>query len=1074
MDLGKYKKAMRPKKYLDGNFVVYDPTLPDPSDVQLETRDTFAIGGGVIEGNDLGTREGFSDSRLNETKLDEPYLFSYDTPTGGKRYQAKVMGSDFSKAMRRAFPYTEEGKQQALEAIADHLSKYKTGSKIKKLKEPPDPKKPWRYKAVDGTKYFATEAEAEAFKQSRIEGAIAKRTKLPQEDYNKIVDRIKNGETLETIASDYNLKTPNPIRKLLRKNKVTYGQLTPNPSSYTQDPDLQKIVIDNYKKLSTKSLAQKLFPEDSIESAIQKYGNIRDTLKKENKIKVKPGYTEELQESFSKEPKDIQAKKIRDRRNKLIKEVSDLDIERYLREGKMNEGLDQAHRLSLKQVKKTNELYNVMNLGIESPDINREVIQSFEDKLTKLYDKQNKLVKDAKKYNKVPREISNQLSDLNKQISDVVAMTDGRLQGIHIDEFTLKPKVTGINYINTLGMGLIDKDVKDLSQADIDLAKAQMPYQIENEKARMESDKLKLEQKLQENPGMVESLKNSGFRCKREVGGKVDLECLADDVFKEQEKLKTGTDLQKKSAANKFKNAAKNISKTAGKARAGTLAALGGPIGLAIEGGIEGLLVGWDMLINDKPFKEAWADNTIFLGGMFSSKSGEDMRQEIIVGDDPLAQEYYNAKQKLDQYNKLQKNYQNSIGTDFEEQQYIKFKNYEESIKDEIPELIEVLKPGTEQQQAYMKSELEFRKKRAGAKYDKALGMSEDDPLSEGDPYATEQAKQRELSEVEEEVRGQYGKTFEDFKKEFGPLIYDQVSKYYGQEIKPGMYVEYDKKIDDILSKRYEEDLPFFKENINTEEPFPFYAAYAGGGRVGFKDGGSGMTRRGFLKVIGALASSIAAAKSGFVKFAGKEATKEVVTTAPISGKPEWFDAVVNKVIKEGADLTKQFATKEREIIHVQKLGEQEGARVVRDLETGAIRLDYDSPTNMGQDTISFTYKPGYIQEDGTKVGPYFQASEAEPRGIRMGPDDYDIEFDGENVVDAIEDLNSDVSTLKQYGTGKLDEKDLKVRKIKNEKVAKINEDQVEQANYLENKYGMTADDANDYDLNYQDYSDYD
>jgi len=593
-------------------------------------------------------------------------------------------------------------------------------------------------------------------------------------------------------------------------------------------------------------------------------------------------------------------------------------------------------------------------------------------------------------------------------------------------------------------------------------------------KINQEADKLKLEQKLQENPGLVEPIKNSGFKCRREVGGKVDLECLANDVFKEQEKLKTGTDLQKKSAANKFKNAAKNITKNVGKARAGTLAALGGPVGLAIEGGIEGLLIGWDMLINDKPFKEAWADNTIFLGGMFSSKSGEDMRQEIIVGDDPLAQEYYNAKQKLDQYDKLQKDYQNSIGTDFEEQQYIKFKNYEESIKDEIPELIQVLKPGTEQQQAYMKSELEFRKKRAGAKYDKALGMSEDDPLSEGDPYATEQAKQRELSEVEEEVRGQYGKTFEDFKKEVGPLIYDQISKYYGREIKPGMYVEYDKDVDDVLLKQYEKDLPFFKENINTEEQFPFYAAYAGGGRVGFKDGGSGMTRRGFLKVIGALASSIAAAKSGFVKFAGKEAAKEVVTTPNIAGKPEWFDAVVNKIIKEGADLTKQFATKERELVHVQKLGEQEGARVVRDLETGAIRLDYDSPTNMGQDTISFTYKPGYIQEDGTKVGPYFQASEAEPRGIRMGPDDYDIEFDGENVVDAIEDLNSDVSTLKQYGTGKLDEKDLKVRKIKNEKVAKINEDQTEQASYLENKYGMTADDANDYDLNYQDYSDYD
>jgi hypothetical protein len=58
MDIGKYKKAMRPKKYLEGSFVVYDPSLPDASDA-ARARDTFAIGGGVIEGNDLGTREGF-------------------------------------------------------------------------------------------------------------------------------------------------------------------------------------------------------------------------------------------------------------------------------------------------------------------------------------------------------------------------------------------------------------------------------------------------------------------------------------------------------------------------------------------------------------------------------------------------------------------------------------------------------------------------------------------------------------------------------------------------------------------------------------------------------------------------------------------------------------------------------------------------------------------------------------------------------------------------------------------------------------------------------------------------------
>jgi hypothetical protein len=47
MDIGKYKQAMRPKKYLDGKFVIYDETMPDASDAQLGARDEFAIGGGV-------------------------------------------------------------------------------------------------------------------------------------------------------------------------------------------------------------------------------------------------------------------------------------------------------------------------------------------------------------------------------------------------------------------------------------------------------------------------------------------------------------------------------------------------------------------------------------------------------------------------------------------------------------------------------------------------------------------------------------------------------------------------------------------------------------------------------------------------------------------------------------------------------------------------------------------------------------------------------------------------------------------------------------------------------------------
>ena len=63
MDIGKYKQAMRPKKYLDGRFVIYDETMPDASDAQRGARDEFAIGGESV------IREEFSEG--TKTKLVE-------------------------------------------------------------------------------------------------------------------------------------------------------------------------------------------------------------------------------------------------------------------------------------------------------------------------------------------------------------------------------------------------------------------------------------------------------------------------------------------------------------------------------------------------------------------------------------------------------------------------------------------------------------------------------------------------------------------------------------------------------------------------------------------------------------------------------------------------------------------------------------------------------------------------------------------------------------------------------------------------------------------------------------------
>jgi hypothetical protein len=184
-----------------------------------------------------------------------------------------------------------------------------------------------------------------------------------------------------------------------------------------------------------------------------------------------------------------------------------------------------------------------------------------------------------------------------------------------------------------------------------------------------------------------------------------------------------------------------------------------------------------------------------------------------------------------------------------------------------------------------------------------------------------------------------------------------------------------------------------------------------------------------------------------------------LVKTPPVPGKPEWFDALVNKVILEGDDVTKNFATKDREIVHVKQLGEGEGARVTRDLDDGTIRVEYESPTNLGEEPVIMEYKPGMADETtgGKKPTDEFKVVETEPQYVG-GPEDADIEFIGENVVNSVDDIVSDTSSLKQFATGKLDPKDLAVRKEKVKKTQAINNDQMEQAEFIENKYGGPID----------------
>jgi len=235
--------------------------------------------------------------------------------------------------------------------------------------------------------------------------------------------------------------------------------------------------------------------------------------------------------------------------------------------------------------------------------------------------------------------------------------------------------------------------------------------------------------------------------------------------------------------------------------------------------------------------------------------------------------------------------------------------------------------------------------------------------------------------------------------------------------------------------------------------------------RVPFS-GGTDLKRRAFMKLMAVLTGGVAAVKSGFMGLSGKggtrQVTKNIIKTDAVPGKPEWFDALVTKVIREGEDVTKKFATKEREIVHATKIGKHDHVRVTQDMDNGIVRVEYDSPDNVFEDTVQLQYKKALPDEGDPRPIAEFEVAESGPVGRRYGPDDFDIDVD-EVGGTSIKDLDSDVSILKEYATGKGPSMKEIVKNLKRkDKAKKITDDPEAQSDAVVRRQG-------DYDPDYYD-----
>ena len=240
--------------------------------------------------------------------------------------------------------------------------------------------------------------------------------------------------------------------------------------------------------------------------------------------------------------------------------------------------------------------------------------------------------------------------------------------------------------------------------------------------------------------------------------------------------------------------------------------------------------------------------------------------------------------------------------------------------------------------------------------------------------------------------------------------------------------------------------------------------AKGGIARIGLKEG-SGMTRRTFLKFLAGAASIPIIGKIFKPLKVGKTVTKvPIIKTDNVPGKPEWFDQLVNKVILEGDDVTKRFATGERQSIHQKTLKDGSVVRVTEDVDDGAVRVEYESEQNVFGDPVQMQYKKPLPDEGDPRPTAEFDVAESGPVGRSMGPDDYEIDVDEIGGM-SIKDLDSDVSILKEYATGQKPTMKELVQNIKRrDKARAITEDPAAQSDAIIRRQG-------DYDPNPEEFA---
>ena len=401
-----------------------------------------AIGGGAIEGEDLGTREGFRRPTIPVSKLpkdQQEFINNWLKNNPDKTWEdlTSLQRNDLKKGKNVGVGYggsTPKG--------VDNPAFQPLSEKGKKIAQ-----------HVYGTTDITNDQ-----RQRINRGEITMDTKPVKFQKGKDISvKMKRGAN---IADDVIFPNEQMKKDFIKAIKARVKQP-------------QKAVVD----FSNKELAQ-LFPISEKQAGRAAQYFIKDLGLEYAKVKTKTAseIIKNTKNLIKQTSSYLQENRIRTAKTDILQ---DLDLQKKM---------DTAHRVSKTHMAKLGLQFNTDIMGIDSRLINQIIVKPSEVQLDRLYRKQYDIFEKLKK-NPDSIELKNILKDINKEVTSIVKSTSGRLVGVTIDPDTLEASFQGIkkkySFSNVLGDSMTMKELENLPKEDqVKFLTKQLPKAIDLEVKR--------------------------------------------------------------------------------------------------------------------------------------------------------------------------------------------------------------------------------------------------------------------------------------------------------------------------------------------------------------------------------------------------------------------------------------------------------------------------------------------------------------------------------------------------------------------------------------------------------------